>query len=246
MHIRSLVAVLFGLLISGTSIAGENVNFSISPRAYFTYIDSSDFAEVTPVTLGGLSITIGPAAGSWDLTVSGLVGSGDSGFTELAEDAFGGQEGQFEIDRVDYEALWRYRFKDSPVYIGFGARFIDIEEEFIGEFSGPVEFQTTEIVLGEFAVGLSGQVSEGSRHSLFSNLVVGIGSFESDLMEVGEPDDSDDGATFLFDANLGYQYVMNQTSSISARYRVIAVQTAGFEDELTVVHGPEIALTFRF
>ncbi len=245
MGTKYLVSFLLGLSISATATAGDSVNLSISPRAYFTSIDSSDFSEVGFVPLGGLSVTVGPAIGNWDVTLNVLVGSGDSDFTELAEFDFG-QTGQWEIERLDYEALWRYRFKDSPAYIGFGARFVDIEEELIGDVTGRVEFETTELLMAEIALGLSGQVSEGSRHSLFGNLLLGLGTFESNLMELGEPDDLDDGSAFLADANIGYQYVINESSSFSARYRVIAAQTFGFEDLLTVVHGPEIALTFRF
>ena len=90
------------------------------------------------------------------------------------------------------------------------------------------------------------QVSEGSRHALFSNLLIGVGAFDFLAVEVGEPDIADDGTSLIVDANLGYQYVINQTSSFSTRYRVIAVQSSGLEDELDVVHGPEVAFTFRF
>ncbi len=232
--------------VEATPIATTpRVRFSVSPRVYYTFIDTSDFSEVGGVWMGGLSLTAGPADGNWDLTLNALFGDGDSDFTGLAENVWN-QTGQWEIDRVDYEALWRYRLKDSPAYVGFGVRFIDVEEQYIGDFSGGLEVDTTEIWLGEIAVGFSMQVSEGSRHALFSNLLIGVGAFDFLAVEVGEPDIADDGTSLIVDANLGYQYVINQTSSFSTRYRVIAVQSSGLEDELDVVHGPEVAFTFRF
>ena len=223
----------------------DGINFSISPRIYYTFIDTSDYSEVAGAFLGGLSLTAGPASNDWDLTLNTLVGSGNSDWTGLSESTWF-QTGQFEIDRADYEVMWRRRLTDSSVYIGFGARFIDVEEQYVGDIGGLIEVDTTEIWLGEFAVGFAVQASEGSRHSMFGNALFGVGQFDFLAVEVFEPDIVDDGTALLFDMNIGYQYVINQTSSFSTRYRVIAVQTSGIEEELDMVHGPELAFTFRF
>jgi hypothetical protein len=250
LSILSVVLALLGILISPIASAQDNdgANVAISPRAYFTFIDTSDYSEVAEVLMGGLSVTFGPAGGNWDLTLNALIGSGDSDWTALSENPFTGwgQTGQFDIDRADYEVLWRYRLKDSPIYIGLGARFVDIEEQYIGDIDGLVEVDTTEVWLGEFAIGFSAQASEGSRHSMFGNLLVGIGQFDGLAAEVSVADIEDDGSALLFDANIGYQFVINQTTSLSTRYRVIALQSSGEEDALDVVHGPELAFTFRF
>ena len=232
------------------SHAGDNVNFAISPRVYLTWIDTSDYSEVASVTLGGLSLTVGPSSGNWDVTINGLAGSGDSDWTELADGVWnpfwGPESGKFEIDRDDYEILYRYRLKDSPVYIGFGGRFIDVQEDYVHNSTGLIERDTTEITLAEFAVGFSTQASEGSRHSVFGNLLVGIGTFDYLAVELAEPDWADDGTAMMLDANIGYQYVMGDSVTFSTRYRVIAVQSMGFEDQQDTVHGPDLAFTFRF
>lgn len=230
-----------------TSAAAEGMSFAISPRAYLTSIATSDYSEITRVPLAGLSVTFGPKGGDWDLTINGLVGSGDSSLTFLSDMVWGLQNGgDFEIDRVDYEALYRYRLQDSPVYIGFGLRYVDVEEKYIGAVEGLLETDFTEITIGEFAVGFSRQVKEGSRHSMFANLLLGFGQFDYKAIEVGEPDILDDGTAFLVDANVGWQYVMSEQTSFSARYRVIAVESSGDIDSQDTVQGPELAFTFRF
>lgn len=235
-----------GMLLAPIASAQDGgVSFAISPRFYYTFIDTSDYSEVASVPMVGLSLTAGPRGGNWDLTLNGLYGDGDADWTELSESVWF-QTGEFEIERTDYELVWRRRLTDSPVYIGFGARYVDVEELYIGDISGLLETDTTEITVGEFIVGFSTQVSEGSRHSLFGSALFGIGTFDFEAVEVGEPDITDDGTALLYDINLGYQYVIGQTTSFSTRYRIIAVNTDGVETEQDTVHGPEIAFTFRF
>jgi len=245
--VLSVVLASMGILSAPTVSAQDNdgASFSISPRLYYTFIDTSDYSEVAGVLLGGLSLTAGPAGGNWDITLNALVGDGDSEWTDLAEGTWN-ETGYFEIDRTDYEMLWRYRLKDSPVYIGLGVRQVEAEEVYTGDVTGWWETDTSEMLLAEFAVGFSAQASEGSRHSMFGNLLIGVGSFDYLAEEWGEIDDEDDGSALLIDANLGYQYVINQTVSFSVRYRVIGLQTSGYSDALDTVHGPDLAFTFRF
>lgn len=243
--LSGLLAVSGGLVAPIASAQDGGVSFAVSPRLYYTFIDTSDYSEVAGVVMGGLSITVGPGGGNWDLTLNGLMGDGDSSWTELSEFTWF-QTGQFEIDRTDYEIVWRRRLTDSPVYIGLGARYVDVEELYIGDFSGLLETDTTELTFGEFIVGFSTQVSEGSRHSLFASALFGFGSFDYSAVEVGEPDILDDGRAIIFDVNLGYQYVISKHTSFSTRYRIIAVNTDGVESSQDTVHGPEIAFTFRF
>lgn len=244
--ILAVILAVSGVFIAPIASAQDGgMNFAISPRLYYTFIDTSDYSEVAGVVMGGLSLTVGPGGGNWDLTLNGLVGDGDADWTGLAESTWF-QTGQFEIDRTDYELIWRRRLTDSPVYLGLGARMVDVEEMYIGDISGLIETDTTELTFGEFIVGFSTQVSEGSRHSLFGSFLFGVGTFDYVAVEVGEPDDTDDGSALLFDVNLGYQYVINQTVSFSTRYRIIAVNSDGFESSQDTVHGPELAFTFRF
>ncbi len=242
-----LVSLVSLILPISSSVAADGMSFAISPRAYLTSIDTGDYSEIATVPLGGLSFTFGPKGGNWDLTFNGLVGSGDSDLTLLSDNTWGLiNSGKFEIDRADYEVLWRYRLKDSPVYVGVGARYVDAEERYISTDFGLLETDFSEITLGEFAVGFSTQVTEGSRHSMFGNLLIGLGTFDYKAVEVFTPDELDDGTSFIVDANIGYQYVMTEVTSFSARYRVIAVGSSGELTQQDTVQGPEVAFTFRF
>ena len=248
--IPSMALATLGIMLAPVASAQDEggVNFSISPRIYVTSLDAGAFAETATGVLGGLSLTIGPAGGNWDISLNALDGSGDSDFGFLAESPFSGwgQSGEYEFDRADYEILYRYRLEDSPVYIGIGYRDVDIEETYTGDIDGLVETETSELSMVEFALGFSTQASEGSKHGVFGNLLLGFGSFDYLSEEVGFADSEDDGSSILADANVGYQYLMSRKTSFSARYRVIAVQSNGEESESSLVHGPEIAFTFRF
>jgi hypothetical protein len=242
-----LAACVFCLSPVQTAVAEDGTSFAVSPRLYYTWIDTSDYSETASVPMGGLSLTFAPRGSNWDFTVNALVGNGDSAMTALAEKLSEyGQSGTFEIDRKDYEFVIRYRLDNSPVYIGFGVRSVNLKEDYIGDIDGLLETDETDLSFAEFGVGFSSAVSEGSRHSMFANLLLGIGKFDYSADEFGYAQYSDDGSALLFDANVGYQYVIGKSTSISARYRVIAVNTYGEEDDGNMVHGPEVAFTFRF
>ena len=239
--VPSSALALLGLTLAPVASAQDEggVNISVSPRLYVTALDAGAFAETATGVLGGLSVTVGPAGRNWDISLNGLAGSGDSDFGALALSPISGwgQSGTYEYDRADYEILYRYRLEDSPVYVGFGYRDVEIEETYTGDISGLLETETTDLSMVEFALGFSTQASEGSKHGVFGNLLLGFGSFDYLSEEIGFADSEDDGSAILADANVGYQYLMNRKSAFSARYRVIAVQTNGEESESSLVHG---------
>ena len=219
---------------------------TISPRFYLTWIESSDFAEPALTPMAGLSISIAPIA-NWDFTINGLYGEGTSDFTNLAKSASGfGADGELEVMRADIEALARYRVPNSPAYVVAGFRYIDFQEEFKTNAGVVVEETESNFYFGEFGGGFATRISQSGRHSVFANGVIGLGVFDQEENELGLPRREDDGFAFLFDANIGYQYAISGSISLSTRYRIIAVQEGGNESNLAVVHGPEIAASFRF
>lgn len=241
------VACVICLSSAQTAVAEDGASFAVSPRLYYTWIDTSDYSETASVPMGGLSLTFAPRGSNWDFTLNALVGNGDSAMTALAEKPFEyGQSGTYDVDRKDYELVIRYRLENSPVYIGFGVRSVNLTEDYTGDIDGLLETDETDLSFAEFGVGFSSAVSEGSRHSMFANLLLGIGKFDYNGEEFGYAQYSDDGSALLFDTNFGYQYVIGKSTSLSARYRIIAVTTYGEEEEGNVVHGPEVAFTFRF
>ena len=240
----SAILALLALLVAPIASAQDGVTFSISPRLYSTFMDAGDYSEVTGLIMAGMSLTAGPATGTWDLTVNALVGDGVGAWTQLSEYVWN-QTGKYKVQRTDVELVWHRRLPAVPVYLGLGARFVDLEESYIGDRNGLLETDTTKLMIGEFHVGFLTQASKDGRHTLFGNFVGGVGTLDYLAVEVGEPDTKADGLAILFDLNTGYQYVFNR-HSVSARYRIIAMNTVSDQGALNTVHGPEIAYTFRF
>ena len=248
----SVIRVILGILVASSVSAQDaivptqnGVTFSISPRLYSTFIDAGDFSEVTGVVMAGASFTAGPARGTWDLTVNALLGEGVGAWTPLSEIVWR-QTGHYEVQRTDIELVWHRRLPAGPVYLGLGARYIDLEESYIGDGYGLLETDSTKLMFGEFHVGFLTPASKDGRHTLFGNFVGGVGTLDYLAVEAGEPDISAGGFAVLIDLNTGYQFVFNRHSSVSGRYRIIAVNTMSDEAALHTVHGPEIAYTFRF
>ena len=71
--------------------------FSVSPRFYQTFIDSSDFSETIVMPVVGLTLSVAPFA-NWDFSLNGLYGEGSADFTALAENASAGFGGPGEVE----------------------------------------------------------------------------------------------------------------------------------------------------
>lgn len=237
----------------------QSTSYSVSPRIYTTWIEADEFSEPIFVPMVGLSVSVAPAPlPRWDFTLNGLYGEGDSDFRSASLDtSFGfGGDGHVDVTRGDIEFLMRYRFPDSGAYVVGAARYIHFKEEFFLDatspffFAGKVDESIIDIYLGEFGGGVATGISKNGRHALFGNVVIGLGKFESEEKpsncNFACIDTKDDGFAYLVDTNFGYQYAMKSWLSLSLRYRLIAVQTSGEERDLALVHGPEVAATFRF
>jgi hypothetical protein len=240
-----LVAPLIASAQDATTPAQDGAAFSISPRLYSTFMDTGDYSEVTGIVMGGVSITAGPARGIWDLTVNALVGNGVGEWTALSEIVWR-QTGHYEVQRTDVELVWHRRLPAGPVYLGLGGRFVNLEESYIGDRYGLLETDTTKLMFGEFHVGFLTPASKDGRHTLFGNFVGGVGTLDYRAVEAGEPDINAGGVAVLFDLNTGYQFGVNRHSSLSGRYRIIAVNTVSDQAAQHTFHGPEIAYTFKF
>lgn len=272
----AVIAMLAALMFFSHGLSraiAQQPMFSISPRFYQTWIEADEFAEPIVMPIGGLTVSVAPFP-NWDFSLNALYGVGESDFREIAIDpnvGFDG-DGTVEAERLDLEFLIRHRYPDSSAYVVAGVRYILFTEEFTVDSpglsgagagcgatpcfnAGKVEEAETEFILGELGAGFAARISKSGRHSAFANVVLGLGSFETteELFNgtaacgvscTGKT--TDDGLAFLADANVGYQYAFTRSASLSVRWRVIAVHNGGEESNLSVVHGPEIAGTFRF
>lgn len=255
-----VVALMLAVLCVVPVDAQQPPVFSVSPRFYLTWVESSEFYEPVTLPIGGLTLSVAPFV-NWDFVINGLYGEGDSKFREAAKNSefgFGGN-GHVDVTRTDIELLARYRIPDSPVFLMIGGRYVRFEEEFFLNattptfFAGKVEETTTQIYVGEVGVGFTAPISKDGRHSAFGNVLFGFGAFDNEVrpkncrFDCSDERTNDDGFAYLVDTNVGYQYSIADWMSVGARYRIIAVQRNGHPDsDLSVVHGPEFALTFRF
>lgn len=183
------------------------------------------------------SVVLAP---QWDIAATILYGEGSA-------DAYDGSFTK-EAERLDFELLGRYRIPESAAYLVAGFRNINVDDQRVLSNGTIDNASEVHFYLGEFGLGAATRVSKSGRHAAFGNLVVGFGraSF-TDLAIGGDPEVERTGTTAIVDANVGYQYAIDRWIAVSARYRLMAL---GFwidgNASQEFVHGPEIAVTFRF
>ena len=256
--------VVSALLVSWANQAmARKTVISVSPRFYSTWIESSEFTEPIFVPIGGLSVSVAPAGlPGWDFTLNGLYGEGEADFRSASLDpSFGfGGDGEVEAARGDIEFLVRYSGPNSGAYLVAGARYINFQEEFFLDadsaffFAGKVEETESQIYVAEIGAGFAAPISKSGRHAAFGNLIFGFGGVNLEETPLNCNfacvRTENDGFVFLVDTNVGYQYTIENWVSLSLRYRLIAAHTSGSDDglesDIAVVHGVDVAATFRF
>lgn len=233
------LAATLAVAATTTASAQETPRFSISPRLYATWISGGDQEEPLVMPLYGLtaSAVLSPR---WDIAATILYGEGsadshDGSFTKEAE-------------RLDFELLGRYRIPESAAYMVAGFRNINVEDQ--RRFSDGSFDSASEVhfYMGEFGLGAATRVSKSGRHAAFGNLVLGFGRGAfTDLDASGNAREENSGNVAIVDANVGYQYAIERWIAISARYRLMAIGFwVGGKATQEFVHGPELAMTFRF
>ncbi|MCW5731985.1 MAG: hypothetical protein KIT20_14585 [Alphaproteobacteria bacterium] len=222
---------------------------TVAPRFYATVV-SVDDARVDPIftPMGGM--TIGARLGrfpNWDLAVTGLYGKGDSDFRDKDEDT----RGDARFSRTDFEALLRYRIPDTSLYVFFGPRYVRGRQALDHSGTNGRERYVTHLYMAEVGGGFAHSIDDAGRHSVFANITAGVGHSRTSARTnlVGYPVYNSDGAAFLGDLNIGYQYAFNSFFTLSGRYRLINVHIDNQAEEKigrNIVQGIEFAGTFRF
>ncbi len=255
----TVIAALAAISIPSASVLADDAEgdpldwVSVTPRFWLSAVDPGDAGilvrESTIVPMGGLSATIAPPVLpglSFGLT---LLGGGAESDVVFDPDGAGFRDGDGDIIRVDLEFLARYQLPETPLSIYFGPRYIHFTEKYDGDdFS--VDAIENNLAL-QVGLGAASDLTASGNHRLFANIMTGV-VFVFSEVEVeadGLEADSDDTDEFpLLDLNSGYQYILGDHVSLSARYRFyIVFNENSFDfDSTFLVHGPEVGATFRF
>lgn len=233
-----MAGTIFAMTVMTAAQAQDRPRFSVSPRLYYVSITGPDQEKPLEMALAGLSASFSIAP-QWDITATGLYGKGETG-------SFDGTRTN-DSTRLDLELVARYRVPESPTYLTGGYRQLGVDDELT--ISG-VRTSNSEIRMRavQFGAGFATRISKSGRHAAFANVNLGGGTFEREEFRYGTGETiTADGTLGLIDTNVGYQYALNGWLAASARYRVVALRLFVSDIESDVfLHGPEVALTFRF
>jgi hypothetical protein len=236
--------------------------FSITPRFWYSFVNLNTFDESrrwqdsldeTEIPLYGGTIGFNPPGLSpIDFLFTGFYGEDDGRFTEVGLGYW--QAGSYDVERLDLEALARYRIKGKNVSLYGGFRYIKFdldlnaeEKSYAPQFpafniTGSDKLkEENDFYLLELGTGFFANLTDDGRHRLFCNLLLALGYQEWEVANAlpGMPNTSDSGFGVGGDINGGYSMVISQRISASLRYRAF-IAPNGVDSELFVIHGPEV------
>jgi len=231
--------------------------FAVTPRLQYSFMNfnasgpQNRLESATIPFYGGTVEVVPPGLRNWSFLLTVMDGSDYGGdFTQISS---GQRIGTYEIHRRDIEALIRYRFDNSGLSLFGGFRYIRQRVRTTLDAPGFVFFNTgtprfdnkTSFYLAEIGAGYAHPLSADGAHSLFGNLVVGLGKSRATTNSIN--DQPFNLFVVTFDANAGYNWQFANCCALQARYRAFVFPAGNrtFKD-LAVQHGPEIGLTFRF
>jgi hypothetical protein len=254
--------VLLGaaLILSGAvapAAAQDGWQFLITPRVQYSFLNFNSSGQFNrfdsaEIPFYGGTIEFIPANSrqlSFLLTV--MDGSDYGlGFTRISD---GVRIGTAEIHRRDFEILARYRLEGTGVSLFGGFRWIrqrvrttlDAPNQIFFGTGTPLFDNKINFYLGEVGAGYAHRLTADGAHSLFGNLVVGLGKSVATNNNINNTPFNLFVVTF--DVNAGYNWQFADCCAMQARYRAFVFQAGNktFKD-LAVQHGPELGVTFRF
>ncbi len=231
--------------------------FAVTPRFQYSFLNfnasgqQNRFDSATIPFYGGTVEVVPPTLRNWSFLLTVMDGSDyGGGFTQISS---GQRIGTYEIHRRDIEALLRYRIEGTGVSLFGGFRYIRQRVRTTLDAPGFIFFNTgtplfdnkINFYLAELGGGYSHPLTPRGEHSLFGNLVVGLGKSRSTTNAINDVPFNLFAVTF--DANAGYNWQFANCCAFQARYRAFVFPAGNrtFKD-LAVQHGPEVGLTFRF
>ena len=251
-----------------TAWSAEEDRFSITPRVWFTNVNTNLYDSNQSVTSGhslestaqvplqGATITYAPKKfPGIDFLVTGLYGTTTTNYNDASE------WGNTDWPRLDVEFLVRKDIPDTTLKLLAGFRHIKYTTD-QRETSGGV-FTSTGTRLKEFYLsmyfgefGLSGfnNITSDGKHRMFWNTVGGLGYAKSDRPNrlASQGTSGKESLLWTGDINIGYAYTINKNFGANARYRSfitashIAGEPSDAREGFIVVHGPEFGLTYNF
>jgi hypothetical protein len=235
----------------------SNWQFAITPRFQYSFLNfnasgqQNRFESATIPFYGDTVEVVPPGLRNWSFLLTVMDGSDYGGaFTQIAS---GQRIGTYEIHRRDIEALIRYRLEGTGVSLFGGFRYISQRVRTTLDAPGFVFFNTgsplfdnkIDFYLAELGGGYAHPLTPSGEHSLFGNLVVGLGKSRATTNAIN--DVPFNLFVVTFDANAGYNWQFASCCALQARYRAFVFPAGNrtFKD-LAVQHGPELGLTVRF
>ena len=164
--------------------------------------------------------------------------------------------GDVSADRLDVEALYRRRIRDTDAYWVLGFEHLRSN----AERRAPSFFQILDsdsrrrTYLAKGGVGGSLKLTTGGRHLLSTDLlaVFGYGSEKTDFTTLGLSQ-TDGNTTTGFDIGSGYNFLITSSVTLNVRYRIQGISVSqietvtGVQDtDLQLVTGLEFSVTIPF
>jgi len=223
--------------------------------------------EQVNIPLVGMSISLTPNEDvPLDILMNMYGGSTKGDFTHvirhgttLGTTAYG----EYTAKRVDVEFLLRFRPKQAMWNLFGGLRVNSFEDTLKfktarGTWSSVIFTATgndtlkrqTNIVLMELGAGFFTPANRAGTVRFFGNTTFGVGSFQSWIKNGLTKTDrkKTQGGAIGWDVNTGIEVMFTRNLAMNARYRMYAKPTSPLKDryDFTVIHGPDLGLTFRF
>lgn len=249
----------------------ENVRdwrFSVTPRTAvrfssvpnFTNTNSQQFSqEDATYWVNGLTISVStPWFPNTSFLLSGLYGQDDGKRIILARapppnPPFAITENStYDSELFDFEFLARTRIRDTNANWLLGFQYAKQKFDYKNQLGVFPFGRNSQLAANLFLLkaGLGGffNLSGNGYHRVFSNFIAGggVNRIETDEFE------NDTLGSVAADINIGYEWVIDQTFSLSGRYRGQFAYNFGGSDntlinnEFVILHGPELHFTARF
>jgi hypothetical protein len=257
-----LAAVLCGSFANPVWSQYEATQVLITPRFWYAFLSTAERPATgasvihTAIPMYGGTIAVIPQGmGGTTFSLTALYGSGSGDYQEGDASCSCLYRGTNDFSRLDIEGIAQIPIGRSGAYWSFGARYVSTDSESFGldNHIHPFRFISRgNYYLGEVGFGGSTQLDAKGSHRFFAGLTFVAGQREEDFRDACCAGFSQNGAFTRavggIDANFGYAVNLGSQSTFYARYRVFALSELdrfGSPESLSVVHGPELNLTFK-
>jgi hypothetical protein len=260
---RFVFALGFAGLIcqAAAAWAQDSTQIYVTPRLWYSFITTSETptfgasVEHTPVPLYGATIAVVPKnMGGTTFSITGFYGSGNGDYQE--GDGSGTLfKGRTDLTRLDIEGVAQFPIGTAGAYWSLGLRYVKADTEATGtdQFARPFKWKTEgSYYFGELGIGGSTPLNAAATHRFFGGLTLLAGQRNEEFRDVCcttfSASGSDRTAVAGVDTNFGYAASLGSNTTFYARYRLFVLSEMaqlGSPDSMTIVHGPEVNLSFK-